>query len=99
VSFVHSTSVLPIGLVTNIAGSGIDQGTLPINGWLMSLRHSLLFLCIGNMVFFRSVFFMRSRMNREVQVRFCERFRGEIPLYLLDVCSALLMGTKTHIVL
>jgi hypothetical protein len=25
-------------------------------------------------------------MNREVHVRFCERFRGEIPLYLLDVC-------------
>ena len=24
-------------------------------------------------------------MNREVHVRFCERFRGEIPLYLLDV--------------
>jgi hypothetical protein len=24
-------------------------------------------------------------MNREVQVRFCERFRGEIPLYLLDL--------------
>ena len=23
-------------------------------------------------------------MNREVHVRFCERFRGEIPLYLLD---------------
>ena len=26
----------------------------------------------------------KSRMNREVHVRFCERFRGEIPLYLLD---------------
>jgi len=23
-------------------------------------------------------------MNREVHVRFCERFRGENPLYLLD---------------
>src|SRR5680860_552404 len=23
-------------------------------------------------------------MNREVHVRFCERFRGEIPIYLLD---------------
>ena len=23
-------------------------------------------------------------MNREVHVRFCERFRGETPLYLLD---------------
>ena len=29
---------------------------------------------------------MKSRMNREVHVRFCERFRGETPLYLLDVC-------------
>ena len=28
---------------------------------------------------------MKSRMNREVHVRFCERFRGEIPLYLLDL--------------
>jgi hypothetical protein len=27
---------------------------------------------------------MKSRMNREVHVRFCERFRGETPLYLLD---------------
>ena len=27
----------------------------------------------------------KSRMNREVHVRFCERFRGEIPLYLLDL--------------
>ena len=26
----------------------------------------------------------KSRMNREVHVRFCERFRGETPLYLLD---------------
>ena len=30
------------------------------------------------------VFIKKSRMNREVHVRFCERFRGEIPLYLLD---------------
>ena len=27
----------------------------------------------------------KSRMSREVHVRFCERFRGEIPLYLLDL--------------
>ncbi len=27
---------------------------------------------------------MKSRMNREVHVRFCERFGGEIPPYLLD---------------
>ena len=27
---------------------------------------------------------MKSRMMREYHVRFCERFRGEIPLYLLD---------------
>ena len=29
----------------------------------------------------------KSRMNREVHVRFCERFRGETPLYLLDFFS------------
>ena len=29
----------------------------------------------------------KSRMNREVHVRFCERFRGETPLYLLDFLS------------
>ncbi len=34
-----------------------------------------------------SVFIMKSRMNREVHVRFWERFRGEIPLYLLDYQS------------
>jgi hypothetical protein len=27
---------------------------------------------------------MKSRMNREVHVRFCERFGGETPPYLLD---------------
>ena len=27
---------------------------------------------------------MKSRVNREVQARFCERFGGEIPPYLLD---------------
>ena len=31
---------------------------------------------------------------REYHVRFCERFRGEIPLYLLDVCPALLGDTR-----
>ena len=29
-------------------------------------------------------FTVKSRMNREVHVRFCERFGGEIPPYLLD---------------
>jgi hypothetical protein len=28
---------------------------------------------------------MKSRMNREVHVRFCERFGGETPPYLLDI--------------
>jgi len=28
---------------------------------------------------------MKSRMSWEVHVRFCERFRGGIPLYLLDI--------------
>jgi hypothetical protein len=42
-------------------------------------------LFIGSMVFFRSVFFMKSCMNREVHVWFCERFGGETPPYLLDL--------------
>ncbi len=33
---------------------------------------------------------MKSRVNREVQARFCERFGGEIPPYLLDFKSILL---------
>lgn len=33
----------------------------------------------------------KSRMNREVHVRFCERFRGGIPLYLLDWGDMLLI--------
>ena len=28
---------------------------------------------------------LKSRMNREVHVRFCERFGGEIPPYLLVI--------------
>ena len=40
---------------------------------------------------------MRSRMMGDYHVRFCERFRGEIPLYLLDVCPALLKDTKLKI--
>ena len=35
---------------------------------------------------------MKSRVNREVQARFCERFGGEIPPYLLD-CPAMNQGT------
>ena len=35
---------------------------------------------------------MKSRMNREVQVRFCERFGGETPPYLLDFFICL--GTR-----
>ena len=34
----------------------------------------------------------KSRMNREVHVRFCERFRGETPLYLLDCVSCVALG-------
>jgi len=34
-------------------------------------------------------------MNREVHVRFCERFGGVTPPYLLDVCSELLKGTES----
>jgi hypothetical protein len=48
-------------------------------------------LFIGNMVFFRSVFFMKSRMNREVHVRFCERFGGETPPYLLDFIRVMVL--------
>ena len=34
-------------------------------------------------------------MNREVHVRFCERFRGEIPLYLLDFIMITFNETNT----
>ena len=41
---------------------------------------------------------MKSRMNREVHVRFCERLRGENPLCLLDLvygaCKPLLLGCR-----
>ena len=40
---------------------------------------------------------MKSRMNREVHVRFCERFRGEIPLYLLDCVSCVASGYEDKI--
>ena len=36
------------------------------------------------MVFDRSDLDRKSRMTGDCHVRFCERFRGEIPLYLLD---------------
>ena len=42
---------------------------------------------------------MKSRMNREVHVRFCERFRGEIPLYLLDFYLFLILGFQFSFVL
>ena len=35
-------------------------------------------------------------MNREVHVRFCERFRGEIPLYLLDFYSLDITKAEVH---
>ena len=54
------------------------------NGLWKSRKTFLVCLSIGNMVFFRTVFFIKSRMNREVHVRFCERFGGETPPYLLD---------------
>ena len=37
-----------------------------------------------------------SRMNREVQVRFCESFRGETPHYLLD-CQELFSINLYHL--
>jgi hypothetical protein len=55
-SFVLLTSVSPIGLVISFVGSGSGQDTLLLSGWLTSLSLFQLFLCIGNMVFFRSVF-------------------------------------------
>ena len=33
---------------------------------------------------------MKSRVNREVQARFCERFRGEIPLFLLNYAQGVI---------
>jgi len=35
-------------------------------------------------------------MNREVHVRFCERFRGANPLYLLDFFVLLIVLAKTY---
>jgi len=40
-------------------------------------------LCTGNMVL-RLRLVKKSRMMGDYHVRFCERFRGAIPLYLLD---------------
>ncbi len=47
-------------------------------------------LCIGNMVFVHSDLGGKSRMTGDCHVRFCERFRGETPLYLLDFISTIL---------
>ena len=44
----------------------------------------LIRFCIGNMAFVHSDLGGKSRMTGDCQVRFCERFRGETPLYLLD---------------
>src|SRR5512137_556994 len=82
--FVCSTSVLAFGSGTNIVGSERNRGTVLTNGLWKSRKTFLVCLFIGIMVFFRSVFFMKSRMNREVHVRFCERFGGVTPPYLLD---------------
>ena len=71
--------VLLVGSGTNIVGSERSRGTVLTNGWLMFLRLIQVCLYIGIMVFFRSVFFMKSRMNREVHVWFCERCGGAIP--------------------
>ena len=38
-----------------------------------------------SMVFVLCLFLLKSRMNREVQVRFCERFGGVTTPYLLDL--------------
>jgi len=51
----------------------------------MLLGNFLICFCIGNMVFVRSDLDGKSRMTGDCHVRFCERFRGEIPLYLLDL--------------
>jgi hypothetical protein len=77
--FGYSISVLVFGSGTNIVDSERSRGTVLINGWWKSPMNFLVYLFIGIMVFFRSVFFMKSRMNREVHVRFCERFGGETP--------------------
>ena len=49
----------------------------------------LICFCIGNMVFVHSDLGGKSRMTGDCHVRFCERFRGEIPLYLLDFIQRL----------
>jgi hypothetical protein len=44
--------------------------------------------------FLSSIFFKKSRINREVHVRFCERFGGETPPYLLDPFNAFVYSLK-----
>src|SRR5690554_3702412 len=55
-----------------------------LNGCAMLPGNILIRSCIGNMVFFHSDLDGKSRMTGDCHVRFCERFRGETPLYLLD---------------
>ena len=39
------------------------------------------------------ILIMKSRVMGDYQARFCERFRGEIPLYLLDLLVRILIAT------
>src|SRR5690554_6363515 len=55
-----------------------------INGCAMSPGNILIRFCTGIMVFFYSDLDGESRTAGDCHVRFCERFRGEIPLCLLD---------------
>ena len=57
----------------------------------------LIRLCIGNMVFVHSDLGGKSRMTGDCHVRFCERFRGETPLYLLDFILNLILGLTIKI--
>jgi len=53
--------------------------------WLQETANSILVcLYIGNTVLSHRLV-KKSRMMREYHVRFCERFRGEISLCLLDI--------------
>ena len=84
VSFVFSTSVWLFGSGTNIVGSGRNIRTSLTCGYRVSVEITLISLFTGSMVFALCLFLLKSRMNREVQVRFCERFGGASPPYLLD---------------
>src|SRR5690554_5288412 len=84
---------------TNTEGSGRKSRHMLLNGCAMLPGNILIRFCTGNMVFFHSDLDGKSRMTGDCHVRFCERFRGETPLYLLDVCPVVTQGYNLRKVL